>query len=194
MATNQIDLSPESLKKIARKAKLEKKLNELKLEQEELNIRAEIEGIDITNDLEKLNQEITVLEKENENLTAYEHPIIEFVQKQSLLQDRLKKLEVKKNQIKPKVYESLKNEYLSEKELINNRVENTLRQLTKIKQEALNATSTLRYAIEELSVRKEIEDIPDNVYSERISDLRKELTQSEELINSVTILLDLVNQ
>jgi hypothetical protein len=194
MTTNEIDLSPESLKKVAKKARLEMMLKELVLKHEKLKIRSEIESIDVSGELSELDQEINNLKKEEEEYASSEHPVLELIQKQTAVRKRLKKLNEKKGQVSPAVFESLKNEYLGEKETITRQIDQTIVQLKKLRQDASKGTEALKYAVEELSVRKDIEDMPDDDYNERISSLKSEMAQSEELLTAVSFLLELVEK
>jgi hypothetical protein len=194
MTADQIDLSPESLIKIAKKVKLEESLKKLQYQSEKLKIRAEIEGIDTSDDLAKIDQEVTALKKDSVEYEEYEHPIFDLMEKHSALQDRLKKLNEKKGRIQEVVYDSLKNEYLSQREALTKQLEDTISRLKKIRQEATNGTHSLKYGVEELSVRKDIEEIPDDVYNERITALKSQLTQSEELMTAIGFLLELAEK
>ena len=112
MTLNQIDLSPDSLKQVAKQVKIEAELNELKVKVEKLTVRSEIEDLDLSDEIEKLNKELIRLKTEKEkHQSKGEHPIFELVQKQTVLEERVKKLNKKKSQIQPAVYDSLKNEY-----------------------------------------------------------------------------------
>ncbi|MFX0139383.1 MAG: hypothetical protein ACFFDN_37430 [Candidatus Hodarchaeota archaeon] len=192
MTTEKMDISPNSLKKVAKRVKIEEELKKLKFKTEKLIIRAEIEKIDVSEDLKKLDQEIVRLTKDTEKHGSLEHPFLDLVNKQMKLQERLKKLNVKKGEIQATVYESLKNEYLGEKNAITQQINQTTDQLREMKQGASKGAQSLKYSIEELSVRKEIEEIPEEVYNQRISDLKSELVQSEELIEAVDFLLKMV--
>jgi hypothetical protein len=195
MTFDQIDLSPDSLKQVAKQVKIEAELNELKVKVEKLIVRSEIEDLDLSDEIEKLNKELTRLKTEKEkNQSKGEHPIFELVQKQTVLGERLKKLNEKKSQIQPAVYDSLKNEYLSEKESISLQIENTIKKLKEIKQAASKGGQSLKYSIEELSVRKEIEEIPDDLFQKQLNDLEAEFSQSEELITAVDFLLTMVRR
>ena len=194
MTADHIDLSPESLIKIAKKVKLEDSLKKLQYKSEKLKIRAEIEGVDPSDDLAKIDQEIASLKKDSAEYEEYEHPIFDLMEQHSKVQDRLQKLNEKKGQIQEVVYDSLKNEYLSEKEALRKQLEDTISRLKKIQQEATNGTHSLKYGIEELSVRKDIEEIPDDVYNERITTLKSQLTQSEELMTAIGFLLELAEK
>jgi hypothetical protein len=193
MTSNQIDLSPESLKRVAKQVKINAELKELEIKVEKLKIRSEIEDLDISSELEQFNNDLTRLKSEKEkNQLDGQHPIFELVQKQNIMQERLKKLNEKKNQIQPAVYKSLKNEYLGEKEEISLYIKETITKLKEIKKAASKGGQTLKYSIEELSVRKEIEEIPDDVFQKQINDLKAEYSQSEELITAVNFLLKMV--
>ncbi|MFX0052336.1 MAG: hypothetical protein ACFFAJ_14545 [Candidatus Hodarchaeota archaeon] len=194
MTVNEIDLSPESLKKVAKKARLEMTLKELELKHEKLKIRSEIEDTDLSGELGELDQEIKKLKKEKEEYGSSKDPVLELIQIQTKVEERLKKLNEKKDEISPTVFESLKTEYLEEKDTIAQQISRTIAQLKKIKQDASKGTETLKYAIEELSIRKDIEEIPDEVYNKRISDLKSEMTQSEELLTAASFLLKLVEK
>ncbi|MHA2304648.1 MAG: hypothetical protein ACXACU_04585 [Candidatus Hodarchaeales archaeon] len=193
MTSNQIDLSPESLKRVAKQVKINAELKELEIKVEKLKIRSEIEDLDISSELEQFNDELTRLKNEKEkNQLDGQHPIFELVQKQNIMQERLKKLNEKKSQIQPAVYKSLKDEYLGEKEEISLYIKETITKLKEIKKAASKGGQTLKYSIEELSVRKEIEEIPDDVFQKQINDLKAEYSQSEELITAVNFLLKMV--
>jgi len=194
MTPNQIDLSPESLKKVGKKIKLDGRLKELNLRIEKLKIRSEIEGSDLSEEINKFHKEIEYLKQENEQYNSYNHPLIDLFQKQKKVEKKLKKLEEKRNQIQPSIYESLKSEYIEEKTTISNNISETIIQLKKIERDASKGTQTMKYAIEELSVRKDIEEIPENEFNEQISNLKQELSQSEELNAAVRILLELVEE
>lgn len=192
MTTDQMDISPDSLKKVAKRIKIEEELKKLKIKAEKLKIRAEIEEVDFSEEINKLDQEIMKLTKGREKLGSLEHPFLDLLNKQKKLQNRLRKLEKKKSEIQASVYESLKNEYLGEKEAIANKINQTTDQLKEIKQGASKGAQSLRYSIEELSVRKEIEEIPEDIYNQQISNLKSELAQSEELNDAVDFLLEMV--
>ncbi len=192
MTTDQMDITPDSLKKIAKRAKIEEELKKLKIKAEKLKIRAEIEDIDVNEEINKLDQEIEKLTNEMKEYGSLEHPFFELLKKQKKLQNRLKKLEEKKGQIQTSVYESLKNEYLGEKEAISQQINQTTNQLREIKQGASKGAHSLKYSIEELSVRKEIEEIPEDIYNQQFSNLKSELAQSEELEAAVDFLLEMV--
>ncbi len=192
MATEDIDLSPDSLRKIAKRAKIDEELKKLELDAEKSKVRAEIEGIDISDKIKEINQEIERLKKEREKFGSYKHPFLELIQKQKQLHNRLEKLEGKKDQIQESVYDSLKNEYLGEKEALVQQIDQTISQLKEIKEGAAKGAQSLKYSLEELSVRKEIEEIPEEIFNERISNLKAEMTQSEELKTAVDFLLKMV--
>lgn len=191
--STQIDLSPDSLKRVAKQVKIEVSLNELKIKVEKLTVRSEVEEIDLSDEIEKLNQELIRLKAEKKkNQSEAVHPIFELVQKQTVLQERLRKLNGKKSQIQPAVYDSLKNEYMGEKEVITSQINDTIKKLKEIRQAASKGGKSLNYSIEELTVRKEIEGIPDEKFKKQIDDLKKEFSQSEELISAVDFLLKMV--
>ncbi len=195
MTFDQIDLSPDSLKQVAKQVKIEAELNELKIKVEKLTVRSEIEELDLSDEIEKIDKELTRLKAEKEkNQPQGEHPIFELVQKQNILEERLKKLDEKKSQIQPTVYDSLKNEYLSEKQSISLQIKNTVEKLNEIRQAASKGGQSLKYSIEELSVRKEIEEIPDDIFQKQLDDLQTEFMQSEELITAVDFLLKMVQR
>ncbi|MHA2243785.1 MAG: hypothetical protein ACXADY_02330 [Candidatus Hodarchaeales archaeon] len=194
MTTEQMNISPDSLKKVAKRIKIEEELKKLKNKAEKLKIRTEIEEIDFSEEINKLDQEITKLVRDKEKLGSLEHPFLDLLNTLEKLQKRLGKLEKKKSEIQASVYESLKNEYLGEKETIANKINETTDRLKEIKQGASKGTQSLRYSIEELSVRKEIEEIPEDIYNQQISNLKSELAQSEELNDAVDFLLEMVRK
>ncbi len=192
MAINQLDFSPESLIKATKKAQLKEALKKLEIQFEKLKVRSEIEGIDFSEDLGKMEKEISNLKDEGVNYESYEHPILTLKQNYANIEERLRKLNEKKGKIQESVYNSLKNEYLSEKEALTRQLDQTKTQLKKIQKEASKGTQSLKYGIEELSIRKDIEEIPDDVFEERLANLNSQIAQSEELMTAVTFLLNLV--
>jgi chromosome segregation ATPase len=192
MTTNEKDLSPESLKKVVKRIKIEEELKNLETKKEKLKIRAEIEESDFSGEIDELDQKIAELIDEKEKYGALEHPIFDLVKKQKTLNDRIKKLEEKRSTIQISVYDSLKNEYMGEKEVVVNQINQILEQLRELRQGASKGAQSLKYSIEELSVRKEIEEIPEEVFNQQISDLKIELAQSEELLAATEFLLEMV--
>jgi chromosome segregation ATPase len=192
MTTNKMDISPESLKKVVKRIKIEEELKNLEIKKEKLKIRAEIEESDFSGEINELDQKITELKDEKEKYGALEHPIFDLAKKQKTLNDRIKKLEEKRSRIQISVYDSLKNEYMGEKEAVANQMNKILEQLRELRQGASKGAQSLKYSIEELSVRKEIEEIPEEVFNQRISDLKSELAQSEELLVATEFLLEMV--
>ncbi len=192
MTAEKMDITPDSLKKVAKRVKIEEELKNLKIKIEKLKIRAEIEEIDVSEEIKKLDQEIAKLTKDRKEHEPLEYPFLNLINKQTKLEERLKKLNEKKGEIQATVYESLKNEYLGEKEAITQQINQATDQLREMKQGASKGAQSLKYSIEELSVRKEIEEIPEEVYNQRISNLKSELAQSEELKEAVDFLLKMV--
>ncbi|MHA2202819.1 MAG: hypothetical protein ACW991_03945 [Candidatus Hodarchaeales archaeon] len=192
MTTNQMDTSPETLKKVVKRVKIEEELKKLEKKIEKLKIRAEIEESDFSKEINELDQTIAKLIKDKEKYSSLEHPIFDLINQQKILQKRILKLEKKKTGIQTSVYESLKNEYLGEKEAITQQITQIVEQLRELKQGASKGARSLKYSIEELSVRKEIEEIPEDIFNQRISDLKSELAQSEELLSAAKFLLEMV--
>jgi chromosome segregation ATPase len=192
MTINQMDISPESLKKVVKRIKIEEELKNLEVKKEKLNIRAEIEGANFSEEINELEQNIAELIKKKESYGTLEHPIFDLVNKQKTVQERIKKLEEKRSTIQTSVYESLKNEYMGEREVVTKQINQIIEQLRELRQGASKGAQSLKYSIEELSVRKEIECIPEDVFNQRISDLKNELNQSEELISATKFLLEMV--
>lgn len=194
MTTDQLDISPDSLKKVAKRVKIEEELKKLKIKVEKLKIRSEIEEIDVSNEINTLDQEIRMLTEANEKLGSLENPFLDLLTQQKKSRKRLNKLEKKKGEIQTSVYESLKSEYLGEKEVITKQIKQATDQLREIKQGASKGAHSLKYSIEELSVRKEIEEIPEEIFDQQISNLKSELVQSEELQEAVDFLLEMVRK
>lgn len=192
MTANQMDISPESLKKVVKRIKIEEELKKLEIKIEKLKTRAEIEESDFSEEIKELDQMIAELIKDKEKYGSLEHPIFDLVNKQTILLKRIKKLEEKKPGIQISVYDSLKNEYLGEKEVITQQINQIVEQLRELKQGASKGARSLKYSIEELSIRKEIEEIPEDIFNQRISDLKNELTQSEDLLSASKFLLEMV--
>lgn len=189
-----MDISSDTLKKVAKRVKIEEELKKLEIKSEKLKLRAEIEEIDASEEIRNIEQNIAELTKDKEELDSFEHPFFDLIDKQTTLQERLSKLEEKKHGIQTTVYESLKNEYLGEKRVVDEQINEIINQLREISQSASKGAQSLSYSIEELSVRKDIEEIPDDIYDQQFSNLKSELEQSEELKAAADFLLDMVKK
>ena len=192
MTTDQLDISPESLKKVVKRIKIEEELKKLETKKEKLKVRAEIEESDFSEEINELEQKIAELIEEKEKFGTLKHPIFNLAKKQKTVQKRIRKLEEKRATIQNSVYESLKNEYMGEKEAVTQKINQVMDQLKELKHGASKGAQSLKYSIEELSVRKEIEGIPEDIFNQRISDLKNELAQSEELLSATKFLLEMV--
>ncbi len=191
--TSELDLTPEMIKLIVKQAKIDTELEELRVKYEKLKVRSEIEELDFSDELGKLQEKLNQLKDEKKGLGEIKFPLITLFQKQKEIQERISRLNEKRGQIQPEVFESLKNEYIEEQNEVSYQISQILQRFTEIKNQASKGAQTLKYSIEELTVRKEIEGIEDSEFQQRLADLKGELTQSEDLLTGIEYLLHLVN-
>ncbi|NHJ02151.1 MAG: hypothetical protein EAX86_08425 [Candidatus Heimdallarchaeota archaeon] len=192
--TAELDLTPETIKLIVERAKIETELEDLEVKYEKLKIRSEIEDIDYSKDLKNLEEKIKYLKTTRDGLGEIKFPLSTLIAKQNEVQERLTRLNEKRGQIQTEVFESLKNEYLDERTTLANEINQILQRFTELKQQATKGAKTLRYSIEELSIRKEIEGMEEDAYQQRLMDLKTELSHSEDLLAGIDYLLQLVKQ
>lgn len=190
---SELDLTPEMIKLIVKQAKIDTELEELQVKYEKLKVRSEIEELDFSEELGEIQEKLNQLKNEKKGLGEVNFPLIKLYRKQNEIQERISRLNEKRGQIQPEVFESLKNEYIDEQNQISYQISQILLRFTEIKNQAAKGAQTLKYSIEELTVRKEIEEIEDADFQRRIADLQGELTQSEDLLTGIEYLLHLVN-
>ena len=189
MALNLTDLSAETIMDMAEKIKTGQLLQKLRHEHEMLSIRSEIEGIENKEELERLNSEILSLEENTKGSKDDSSLLTEIYPKQSQIKIRLEKLEKRREDIQKEVYDSLKDEYQSELTILSEQLNSIIKQLEISRQQIQPLIQVLNFQIEELTVRKEIEDLSDDLFETKMSKLQTELTEKEKYLSAVEYLL-----
>ncbi|MFW9853831.1 MAG: hypothetical protein ACFFFG_02130 [Candidatus Thorarchaeota archaeon] len=188
--SNQVDLSPNAIIQLAQDIQQASKLRALELQKEKLQVRAELEGLEVADELEKVIQELEALKEQQTKTTN--NWLLELIQKKSVFDTRLQKLTEKRGQIQDSVFSALETEYKEEKQAIDQQLMSIKAKLRQMVADASKGKKSLTYAIEELEVRKEIEDIPDEEFQKRRNELKEELAQSEALQEACNLILEQV--
>ncbi|MHA1947930.1 MAG: hypothetical protein ACXAC6_17500 [Candidatus Hodarchaeales archaeon] len=189
MALNLKDLAPDVIISIAEQIKSEQLLQKLQEEHELLSVRSEIEGIDNKNEIDRIASEISKLKEKEVEISNDSGFLIKIYPQQSQIKKRLEKLEKRRTTIQQEVYQSLKDEYLSELNSVTERLNTAVKQLEITRQQTQPLIQVLKFQIEELAVRKEVEDLSDDDFDKNNSHLQTELNDKEKFLSAVEYLL-----
>ena len=113
--------------------------------------------------------------------------------KQSQIKKRLEKLEQRRSTIQQEVYQSLKDEYLLDLSLVSEQLNTAVKQLEIARQQIQPLIQVLKFQIEELAVRKDVEDLTDDEYNKKNSTLESELNEKETFLSATEYLLQQVS-
>ena len=194
MVLNLTNLSSDAIINLAEKIKTVELLEKLRNEHEMLVVRSEIEGKENKEEIDKIKSEILRLEEQTKDTSDESLFLKDIYPKQAQIKNRLEKLEKKRQNIQPEVYDSLKDEYLSELTLINEQLNATAKHLEITRQQTQPLIQVLNFQIEELTVRKEIEDLSEEEFNSKMFQLKKELSEKEKFLSAVEYLLQQVKQ
>ncbi|MHA1444028.1 MAG: hypothetical protein ACTSR4_04690, partial [Candidatus Hodarchaeales archaeon] len=174
MSLNPKDLTPDVIISIAEQIKSEQLLQKLQEEHETLSIRSEIEGTDNKDEINRITNEISELKEKKVETSNDSNFLTKIYPKQSQIKKRLEKLEQRRSTIQQEVYQSLKDEYLSELNSVSEQLNSAVKQLELTRQQILPLIQVLRFQIEELEVRKDVEDLADDEFNKKNSQLEAE--------------------
>ena len=189
MSLNLKGLTPDVIISIAEQIKSEQLLQKLQEEHETLSIRSEIEGTDNKDEINRIANEISELKGKKVETSNDSNFLTKIYPKQSQIKKRLEKLEQRRSTIQQEVYQSLKDEYLSELNSVSEQLNSAVKQLELTRQQILPLIQVLRFQIEELEVRKDVEDLADDEFNKKNSQLEAELHEKEEYLSSIEFLL-----
>lgn len=191
MPNDNSNLDPNDIIRLAKKMKTDQLLQKLQHDRELLVTRSEIEGIDNQQEISKLEKEISQLQRQQKDHKSDSGFIQENFKKQIILKERLSTLERKRETVQLEVYQSLKDEYESELKELNNKLDSILKQIEISRQQTQPLIQVLKYRMEELSVRKDVENIPEEEFTERKKKLELE---SDEKMKYLAALEYIVQQ
>ena len=192
MSLNLKDLTPDVIISIAKQIKSEQLLQKLQEEHETLSIRSEIEGTDNQDEIDRIANEIAELKEKKVENSEDSNFLTKIYPKQSQIKKRLEKLEQKRSTIQQEVFKSLKDEYLSELNSVSEQLNSAVKQFELTRQQILPLIQVLKFQIEELEVRKDVEDLTDDEFNKKNSQLETDLHEKEEYLSSVEFLLQQV--
>ncbi|MHA2054229.1 MAG: hypothetical protein ACW99F_11585 [Candidatus Hodarchaeales archaeon] len=187
------NLTAESIISLAEYLKNKQLLNTLEQEYELLSVRSEIENLDNKARLKELKEKISEL-KEKSTTIPESISLFENFDKQKILSERLDKLENKRDSIQEEVYLALKNEYLSELTDLNKEVQLLVKHLEIRREQTKPVIQVLNFQVEEMQIRKEIEDLSEEDFQAKINKLNQELQEKKQEEESIDIILQQVKK
>ncbi len=194
MNPNFEDLPPDAIIKLAEQLKAESKLSNLQEEHERLLVKSEIEGIDKQAEITKLEEEISTLKEQSTESSQDSNLLVENFRNQTVLKKRLEKLEKKRDTIQVEVYQALKDEYMTEFSQLNENLSRFLKKLEIARQQTQPVIQVLNFQIEELAVRKEVEDLSDEEFNKRDQELKSDLELKTSYLAALEFILKQVKQ
>ena len=192
MPLNLNELTPDVIISIAEQIKSKQLLQKLQEEHEKLSIRSEIEGSDNKDEISRIAKEMLELKENEVERSRDSNFLTEIYPKQSQIKKRLEKLEQRRSTIQHEVYQSLRDEYISELNSVSEQLKSAVKQLELMQEQILPLIQVLKFQIEEFAVRKEIEDLPDDEFNRKNSQLEAELDEKEKFHSAVEYLLQQV--
>jgi chromosome segregation ATPase len=189
MALNLKDLAPDVIISIAEQIKSEQLLQKLQEEHEILSVRSEIEGIDNKEEIDRIASEISKLKEKEVEISNDSGFLTKIYPQQSQIKKRLEKLEKRRTTIQQEVYKSLKDEYLSELNSVTEQLNTAVKQLEITRQQTQPLIQVLKFQVEELAIRKDVEDLSDDDFRKKNSHLQTELNEKEKFLSAVEYLL-----
>ena len=187
------NLNAESIISLAKYIKSNHLLTTLNQEYEMLSLRSEIENVDNKANLNELKIQISKLEEETQNKPE-SSSLFENFDKQKIISERLEKLEKKRNSIKDEVYFGLRDEYLSELNDLNNEIESLVKQMEITREQTKPIIQVLSFQIEEMHVRKEIENLSEEHFQAKIKELNQELNEKKQVEEALDFILKQVKK
>ena len=194
MIIDEQNLSSEEIIKLASVLKVKKRKADLEVKLEKLKLRAMIEELDLTEEIGHLSQELKDIEGSKAIEDEKSLGLLSLIQKKEEIANNLQKLHEKRNEIQDHVYNSLKEEYMNEGNSIQLNLEKIKLHFRSLINELQDQKNTLNQKLEELNLRQKIEDLPDEVYNQKLSELNSETIHSTDLFEATTFLLSLVEK
>ena len=192
MSNKNVDLNPSDIISLMERIKADQKLQKLQHELEILVVRSELEGLNNKEEISRLEIEVSQLQNQQKENESQSGVIQNNFKKQALLKERLSKLEQKKETVQPEVYQSLREEYKQELRELNNNLDLILKKMEIARQQTQPLIQVLNYQLEELIVRKEIENIADDEFSDRKKKIEDELEEKKEYLKALEYILEQV--
>ncbi|MHA2154131.1 MAG: hypothetical protein ACXABU_02245 [Candidatus Hodarchaeales archaeon] len=189
MSLNFEDLTPDAIIQLVEQFRSENRLSMLQEEHELLLVKSEIEGISKQAEIEKLETEISSIKRQNSETNSKTNLLIENFRSQTILKERLEKLEQKRNTIQTEVYQALKDEYLTELNKLTENLGVFLKKLEIARQQTQPLIQVLNFQLEELAVRKEVEDLSEDDYNARNTELKTDLERKMNYLSALDFIL-----
>ena len=192
MSNQNLDLNPLDIISLMKRMKADQKLQKLQHDLEILVVRSELEGLNNQEEISRLEIEVSQLQNQQKENESQSGIIQNNFKKEALLKERLSKLEQKRKTVQPEVYQSLKEEYEQELQELNRDMDLILKQMEIAGQQTQPLIQVLNYQLEELIIRKDIENIADDEFSERKKKIKDELNEKKEYLAALEYILQQV--
>ncbi|MHA1167218.1 MAG: hypothetical protein ACTSRU_05310 [Candidatus Hodarchaeales archaeon] len=176
------------LKGIAKQSELKEELEKLNVTIEELKVREEIEGADLSQDIQKAEKRAKEISIELNGLKI-SHPFIDLGETRKANIKRLEALEDKKDKVSAKVFNKLHAEY---EEKIRNTEAAFQEEMTKMREleiAARDLKDNIDEKKEEYLVRKELGELTEEDYNKKVSNLDKQLEKASIILHALKTLI-----
>ncbi len=194
MIIDEQNLSSEEIIKLASLLKVKKRKSELEVKLEKLKLRAMIEEHDLGKEIDEISHELKNIEEKADNEEEKPHGLLILIQEKERVVNSLQKLHEKRDKIQDHVYNSLKEEYMNEDNSIQIKLEKIRVHFRSLINELQDQKKSLDRKLEEINLRQKIEELPDEVYNQKLSELNTEADRSTDLFEATTYLLSLVEK
>ncbi len=194
MTLNFEDLTPDEIIKLAEQFKSEEQLSKMQRELELLLVKSEIEEIDKQAEISELKEEISFLKEQSDESSEVSNLLIKNFRNQSVLQERIEKLDQKRNTIQLEVYQALKVEYSTELDKLTQDLSKFMKKIEISRQQTQPLIQVLNFQIEELAVRKEVEELSEEDFSLRNQDLNTDLENKTKYLAALEFILQQVKR
>ncbi|PWI49457.1 hypothetical protein CEE45_01310 [Candidatus Heimdallarchaeota archaeon B3_Heim] len=194
MVPNIEDLTPDAIIKLVEQFKSESRVSKLQEEHELLLVKEEIEGIDKQAEIKKLKQEISSLKRQKSGSSDETNLLIENFENQTILKERLEKLNQKRKTIQVEVYQALKDEYLTELNKLTQDLSVFLKKMEIARQQTQPLIQVLKFQIEELAVRRDVEELSEDDFNARDKELKSDLENKTNFLSALEFILKQVKK
>ncbi len=187
------------IQRTARLLELEPKIRNLSEKIEILKVRQEIESTDFTVDLKALQEEMNKLNSEKNTLTqdfssdeTLKHPALKYFDESRILRERISKLEEKRSDISPNVFQNLLSEYQEQLGTSEENFSQGLEALRSLYSDVKTNKEQLGETFEEIKVRNQLGEIDDETFKKKTSEMSETQKKIENFLLNVSRILEFV--
>lgn len=176
------------LKGIAKQSELKEELKKLNASIEELKVREEIEGADLSQDIQKAEKRVKAIDGELAG-SKISHPFIDIGEKRKANIARLNALEGKKDRVSASVFNKLHTEYEEKIMKTEAAFQEEMTKMRKLEAAARDLKDNIDEKKEEIMIRKELGEMTEDEYTQKVAELDKQLDKASVIYNALKILI-----